>query len=95
MEVLQLDKAVRQPPGPSPGPGGGGLPSSPRGCTAAYAAAGSAMKRARTVRRMIVGTVVECTMLFCHSVCWALLIDFYRVTFIPCEKVISSERNLE
>jgi hypothetical protein len=37
---------------------------------------------------MVVGTVVECAMLFCLFVYRALLIDFYRVTFIPCENLV-------
>lgn len=44
---------------------------------AAYAAAGSATKRARIERRIIVGMVVsngECAMLFRHVVCWSFLI---------------------
>jgi hypothetical protein len=53
------------------------------GVTAAYTAAGSAMKRARTERRMAVGILECCKMLlFRLAVLQALLIDFYRIMFI-------------
>jgi len=69
------------------------------GCvvTAAYVAAGSAMKRAMTGRRMIVGRGIEmcgeCTNAVSPFVSQPLLIDLHRVTFRRSSHSSAAQRN--
>ena len=68
LELLHFDESGSQ------GPARGSI--SIRGIIAAYAAAGSAIKRVRTMRRMIVGSVQDAFCLLSSDT----FIDFYRIT---------------